>query len=47
MKAQEDRDDQGYLFARGYLQAVMDLAAVEGADVLAGDILALIERLEV
>jgi hypothetical protein len=46
MTAQENRDDHGYLFARGYLQAVMDVAAVEGADRLAEDILELIQRLE-
>ena len=46
MTAQENRDDAGYTFARGYLQAVMDLAAMEGADRLAGDVLELIQALE-
>ncbi len=46
MTAQENRDETGYQFARGYLQGALDLAAVEGADRLAGDILELIQRLE-
>ncbi len=47
MTAQENRDEVGYQFARGYLQGSLDLASVEGADRLAGDILELIQRLEV
>lgn len=46
LKAQEDRDDMGYAFARGYLQAVMELASMEGAERLAGDVLELIQALE-
>ena len=37
-RAQEDRDLEKFTFARGYLQAIMDLAAVEGAERLAEDV---------
>lgn len=44
-RAQEDRDDRGEAFARGYLQGLLDLAAVEGAERLAEDVRTLMERL--
>ena len=46
MKAQEDRDLEMYSFARGYLQAVMELASTEGINRLAEDVLELKRVLE-